>query len=682
MALQLRKTVTVRARRAGRCPTREASLPTWRPFQMGFILQCLASLADPAHADRRLADLLWFPTGGGKTEAYLGLTAFTLALGGCGRTRRARDRRRHVGADALHAAAADDPAVPARARALCAPASTCGASDAADVGRRAVPHRALGRPGGDAEQLRRRQGRARTSSTDDRQVYEGSPYQLLFCPWCGDGPRRRSTTRCRRRPRAHAGATARQPSATSAARESQLGLPVLMVDEEIYRNLPSLLIATVDKFAQMPWNGQIQALFGRVESALSAARLPLRCREQHAEQPQGDARPTGPSAVAPSASRLAPPDLIIQDELHLISGPLGTLVGLYETAVDALCSRELDGRTVRPKVIASTATIRRARRQVEGAVRARASPSSRRSGSTPTTRSSPQRADRQEAPGRRYVGDLRARASRSRRRSSASTAALLSRALAEFEARPGAESDAYMTLVGYFNSLRELGGALRLVEDDVPARLRVLREARLRAAADHLREPGAHEPDPELARSRRALQQLERHVHRPGSTGAYPVDVLLASNMISVGVDIDRLGLDGRQRAAEDDRRVHPGDEPRRAASTPGWSSTSSTGSRPRDISHYERFRHYHETFYRHVEATSVTPVLRASPGPRAAGGARVVRPARRRELRLRVRRRRDFRKDNRRVGAHRRRSSTRRAFDATNREDVRHGDRACSCAT
>ena len=62
---------------------------------------------------------------------------------------------------------------------------------------------------------------------------------------------------------------------------------------------------------------------------------------------------------------LRPPDLIIQDELHLIAGPLGTLVGLYETAVDHLATWQVGGQSVRPKVIAATATIRRAEQQVE-----------------------------------------------------------------------------------------------------------------------------------------------------------------------------------------------------------------------------------------------------------------------------------------------------------------------------
>ena len=134
-----------------------------------------------------------------------------------------------------------------------------------------------------------------------------------------------------------------------------------MVDEEIYRRLPTLLIATVDKFAQMPWNGKVQMLFGQVDGYCARHGFRSPEIEDADSHPKKDKYPPAKTTPHPL---LRPPDLIIQDELHLISGPLGTLVGLYETAVDKLCSWEVNGKTVRPKVIASTATIRKAGDQV------------------------------------------------------------------------------------------------------------------------------------------------------------------------------------------------------------------------------------------------------------------------------------------------------------------------------
>ena len=139
------------------------------------------------------------------------------------------------------------------------------------------------------------------------------------------------------------------------------GIPVVVVDEEIYRRLPSLLIATVDKFAQMPWKGATAMLFGQVNGFCPRHGFRSPEVEDSDSHPK---RGTFPAVRTQASGPLRPPDLIIQDELHLISGPLGTLVGLYETAVDELCSWDVDGQRVRPKIIASTATIRRAREQV------------------------------------------------------------------------------------------------------------------------------------------------------------------------------------------------------------------------------------------------------------------------------------------------------------------------------
>src|SRR4029077_5163584 len=149
----------------------------------------------------------------------------------------------------------------------------------------------------------------------------------------------------------------------SEAKAPREGLPVMVVDEEIYRRPPSLLIATVDKFAQMPWKGETQMLFGKVNGL---------CPRHGFLSPEivdGQSHPRRnklPSVKSQPHGLLRPPDLIIQDELHLISGPLGSMVGLYESAVDELASWDFESKRVRPKVIASTATVRKAREQVHG----------------------------------------------------------------------------------------------------------------------------------------------------------------------------------------------------------------------------------------------------------------------------------------------------------------------------
>ncbi len=126
-------------------------------------------------------------------------------------------------------------------------------------------------------------------------------------------------------------------------------LPIVAVDESIYRRLPAFLIATVDKFAALPFVGPSGAILGGADHHDS----------------RGFYSAAEPGCGKRLATPLLPPDLIIQDELHLISGPLGTMAGLYEAAIEALCVREDDGGTVRPKIVASTATVRRAQDQIQ-----------------------------------------------------------------------------------------------------------------------------------------------------------------------------------------------------------------------------------------------------------------------------------------------------------------------------
>src|SRR5690606_29807955 len=176
---------------------------------------------------------------------------------------------------------------------------------------------------------------------------------LPSCPWCGTGLSPASLTLLPSRTRAEevrVGCV--NDRCEFSCSNHPEGIPVVFVDEQVYRELPCFLIATVDKFAMMPWRGEAGGLFGKVTS-----------RDGRQFYGPVDGKPPRTAKQIPGG--LLPPELIVQDELHLISGPLGTMVGLYETAVDALCSRTIHGKTQRPKVLAATATVRRAATQIQ-----------------------------------------------------------------------------------------------------------------------------------------------------------------------------------------------------------------------------------------------------------------------------------------------------------------------------
>ena len=606
MAMQRRISVRVLGIRRGEDPPTDDQISAaWRPFQIGFILQALTSLVQPSHPDREVADLLWYPTGGGKTEAYLGLTAFAFAL-----------RRLRVDDDGYDWSAGTSVLMRYTLRLLtiqqfqraltlvCA----CEVLRLEDVRKWGKERFTIGLWVGLSVTPNSYEDSkdALKELAKGRPVYRESPYQILYCPWCGedippnqyvaDDGLERTLVKCF------------SPDCPFGAVKSEFGLPALVVDEEIYREPPSLILATVDKFAQMSWNGRIKALFGRVD----------RYCPRHGYLVQGDGHPkrhhetTGLPAVVVRelGSPLAPPDLIIQDELHLISGPLGSLVGIYESVIDGLSTGVSEGGPVRPKIVASTATVRRAKSQIRALF-------DRDADIFPPlgidASDSFFAIEETEQPGRLYVG-LFGPGKSIKTTLVRTYAALLSRAKLEFDglvaSDPDSEdvevADAYMTLVGYFNSLRELGGVRRLLDDDVPGRLRVLSRRGFgppRLLYEKDRELTSQRPSSQIADTLKALDRTFRSIE----SGAYPIDVLLASNMISVGVDIDRLGVMVVSaqpktsaeyiQATSRVGRKHPG----LIVEVYNW-------IRPRDISHYERFVHYHDTFYRHVEATSVTP--------------------------------------------------------------------------
>ncbi|TVT56351.1 helicase [Amycolatopsis rhizosphaerae] len=641
---------------------------SWRPFQLAFVLLNLPSLTDPAHPERAadhtaLVDLLFFPTGGGKTEAYLGLTAFTFAIrrlqGVLGSGADARDGGAGVAVLMRYTLRLLTAQQFQRAAALVCAAEVLRREDEATWG--SEPFRiGLWVGGGvspnwydDAE----KQIREAREAGDDKRA---NVLQTLACPWCGTrlrGHHDLAEDETSRRVRLFCPNAEGKSACPFSRTHTREGLPILTVDEEIYRYAPSLVIATVDKLAQLPWRGFAGILFGRVSQ-----RCPRHgyrhddldqktdCKAKH------NSKGGLPGVASEAVTRLRPPDLIIQDELHLISGALGTVVGLFETAVDELCTwRSPEGTPTGPKIVASTATTKRAREQVLGVFARNLSVFPPQVTDVADTFFSRQVPVTPETPGRRYLG-ICAHGVRLKSAEIRLAEILLIAGQTMFD-RYGAPADPYMTLVGYFNATRELAGMRRYVDDDISNRVR--RHGRRRGLSDRIvtatglltvqeltsrissgdisevlrRLEIGFDPELDTSARRRAIaddvrammasrrdSKKDHHPAHPlsdrqrqrGDSGQVPVDVALATSMLQVGVDVSRFGLmvvTGQPKNTAE--YIQASSRVGRDAARPGLVVTLYNWSRPRDLAHYEDFEHYHATFYRQVEALSVTPYTR-----------------------------------------------------------------------
>lgn len=584
-------------------PLESLDAPTWRPFQLAFLLMTLKGVVQPNDGERELVDLLFFPTGGGKTEAYLGLAAFTLVLRrlrnpgiqSAGMTVLMRYTLRLLTLDQLGRAAALVCALELEREANTKRLGEWPFEIGLWVGQAATPNRmgARGQRDPDCVTAYCKTNRFRRDSKNNP-----SPIPIEQCPWCGtkftaDSFRLMPTEAKPLDLRVHC--TNHRCDFTGDRH-----LPVLGVDEPIYRRLPCFMIATVDKFAALPWTGHVGTLFGKVER----------------HDKDGFYGPCDPGKGTPiPGGHLPPPELIIQDELHLISGPLGTIAGLYETAIDALATDSDGERAIRPKIVASTATVRRADRQIRALfdrrqVRVFPPPGpDRRDSFFARTESA------SESPARLYIGV--AAQGRSLK------VVLLRTGLALLSAgqhawnlagvkntRPN-PADPYMTLLGYFNSLRELGGSRRIIEDEVRTRLSEYGLRRRLEPVDRLFADRHIDFEVLELTSRVSTNQVAEAKRRLALTTSddEDVDVALATNMISVGLDIVRLGLMvvlGQPKTSAEyiQATSRVGRDPKR----PGLVVTLLNIHKPRDRSHYERFTAYHASFYRNVEVSSVTP--------------------------------------------------------------------------
>ena len=554
----------------------------WRPFQLAFVLMNLKSMARRNCGDRSIVDLIWFPTGGGKTEAYLGLSAYTIFI------RRIKDKS-NAGTAILMRYTLRLLTSQQYERAA---AMIC----ACDVIRKEFEDK-LGK---DRISIGLWVGDATTPNTmkkavdaykkiyRDGSVSENSPIVILKCPWCGaqmgvvrtgktykipgykkvpDGRKEKIILQCENR--------------EHGCEFAKIGfeLPLQIVDDDIYANPPTLLLGTVDKFAMLPYRPEAQTLFG-----------------------------------IKNGNRVTAPDLIIQDELHLISGPLGSMVGHYETMINELCAYEKDGVRIQPKIIASTATISRAGEQCKALYGCPTEsvmqfpPPGLEAGNSFFAE------EDREAVGRMYVGVF-ASASSSIATTTIRLYASLLYAAKAISVDNETERDGYWTNVGYFNSIRELGQTETWIKADIDEYLHVIYKRRYEDKEEGYKENRRYIYKDEELTSRVSsdkipfsLQNLS-YEYPMSAEDKRPVDICLATNMISVGVDVPRLGLmtvSGQPKTTSE--YIQATSRVGRNKKAPGLVFTIYNPGKPRDRSHYEHFETYHSRVYCNVEPTSVTP--------------------------------------------------------------------------
>ncbi|AMR28920.1 hypothetical protein A0257_18655 [Hymenobacter psoromatis] len=594
----------------------------YRPFQLAFLLLSLNSVtvneersatdkqpAEAALSDRELVDLIWFPTGGGKTEAYLAVTALSIIW-----------RRWHGGPRGQQGVAVlmrytlrllTTQQSERASRLLCAlDFLRVNWRDAAGkkvlgrepltlglwVGQATTPNTRA--EAGEAyqellEEIRQANDQLSKPPKKSDDEYHRKPafrknvFQVAACPWCGcesisirhgrytTGLDASGHLTCLNE-RCHFGQL-------DAARQARHPVPVSVVDEELYKHPPTLLFATVDKFAMLPHKAEAGQFFRQTATA--------------------------------------PPGLIIQDELHLLSGPLGSLTGLFERLVKELCTDPVGQKP--PKIIASTATTRNTTAQVRALYDRPVAvfpPAGIRYDDSFFAYNT---SDSQ----RRHVGIMATGKTNLDMQLQLVSLLLLARTEAWQALRAAAPSesvaldklDRYWTLVLYYNSLRDVGKMYNKVSSEV--------FGLLQAAHQHwnLDGPGRQWPYYGLmSRTRELTSRVESNkikdalhelgeplrLNAPGSEQrrvAAGVDLVLASNMLSVGIDIGRLNLMvlcGQPRNSAEYIQASS----RVARNDKGLVFSLLDANRAREKSIFEQYTGFNQSYYKYVEPLSLTP--------------------------------------------------------------------------
>jgi|APSaa5957512535_1039671.scaffolds.fasta_scaffold02310_3 superfamily II DNA/RNA helicase len=613
-------------------PTSPSDDVEWRLFQIAFILLNLESIINLKSKYRESVDLLWFPTGGGKTEAYLGLVAFTIAY------RRLRGKiddnfsEKSFGVTVLMRYTLRLLTVQQFQRAallMCA----CEKIRRSDQGKWGSenPFQVGLWVGGAVTPNKRDKGSfsalsKKYSLLDSKKrittITENNPYTLINCPWCGNdlSVHNGDVTGAPKQWRLFCSRGACMFSQKDGGSDDN-SLPVVVVDEDVYSRCPSLVISTADKFAQITWKPECKSIFGQIENFCKY------CGYYQTNSQSKHTHPEEKNKKKPwlvSHPPLSPPELIIQDELHLISGQLGTTFGLYETGLEHLMTN--DG--IKPKIIASTATTRASEDQIRKLFNRNKTsifpPQVIEFGDTFFSE-----IKINDDSSKMYLGVLATNKSGLTVQAKISATILYNvKKLIEFGVSPK-KLDPYYTLVSYYNSQKDLGGSSISFKDSVPKFVSVIENQSNNLTFHDSSNPTLSiekkKIDPNLEKKLRKrywdlntseltsrkpsgeIPEILRELNLESTKTDYPVDVLLATNMLSVGVDIPRLGVmlvNGQPKKHSEYIQATG----RIGRSKPGLIITLYAYTKPRDISHYEDFISYHSRFYQNVERVSLTP--------------------------------------------------------------------------
>ena len=576
----------------------------WRSFQLAFILLNIDGIIRNPQDDNwdkrnKYVDLVWFPTGGGKTEAYLGIIAFCIlnrrlvahknGTDGGGTTAIMRYTLRLLATQQFQ-----------RATRLILSLEYIRSWGIYDLGDEPI---SVGLYVGNDSLPNSESGLIDEANKWKEDSPSKIPLDRHRCPWCGGeleweerkvGRKKERVFICKH---------------TFCFRR---GLPILLCDDYVYETPPTLLFGTIDKFAMIA--------------------------HKVAEDNDSDSRRL-------FVHNSLTPDLIIQDELHLLSGPLGSAAGLFECAIDQLCTRtvSINGKAVkvRPKIISSTATTRNTELQIRALYGREVNvfPKNginyddsfyafyKRNPENPLLFSSK----------RKYVGIMPTGRTAMYCQLRLASCFLAHRAIFERDNHDIIGNadfikavDYYYTLVSYFNSKKDVGTTDAQFSSEFPKYTRQILKRTIRpeymlncyyaynesfSKQELTGRLGGEEVVNALSAVQEKWDPENRDVHYVGEdaySGVTPPDFVLATNMISVGIDVSRFNcmiINSMPR----NKAEYIQATSRVARDESGIVFTLHNPFRARDVSHYEKFREFHEKLYYYVEPISITPFSRKS---------------------------------------------------------------------